>query len=90
MIPYPLLCEAAKVDTESKICPGMAKTEQGETYVFDGRTPGPRGVCCQAFGALTAFRAAMMVTDKLASETQGHLDILCPHGVVTFRLSRRT
>jgi uncharacterized repeat protein (TIGR04076 family) len=66
----------------------MAKTEQGEVYVFDGRTPGARGICCQAFTAMNAFRTALMVTDKLDSEKDGHLDVTCPHGAVTFRLTR--
>lgn len=88
MIPHRIQCEAVKVNTESGICPGMAETEQGEVYLFDGRTPAPRGICCQAFAAMGAFRAALMVTDKLASEVQGHLDITCPHGAVTFRLTR--
>ncbi len=88
MIPYRISCEAVAVNTESKICPGMAKTEQGEAYVIDARTPGSRGICCQAFAAMTAFRAALMVTEKLDSERQGHLDVICPHGAVTFRLSR--
>jgi uncharacterized repeat protein (TIGR04076 family) len=88
MIPHRIRCEALSVNTESGICPGMAKTEQGEVYVMDGRTPGPRGICCQAFGALSGFRAAQMVTDKLDSEKSGHLEISCPHGVVTFRLTR--
>ena len=88
MIPHRIQCEAAVVKTESGVCPGMAKTEQGEVYVFDGRTPGPRGICCQAFAAINAFRVAQMVTDTLASEKQGHLDITCPHGAVTFRLTR--
>jgi len=51
MIPHRIRCEAAVVNTESGICPGMAKTERGEVYVMDGRTPGTRGICCQAFTA---------------------------------------
>lgn len=89
MIPHSIHVEACSVGTESGICPGMAKTEQGETYVMDGRTPqGARGICCQAFTAMSPFRAAMMTTDRLASEQDGHLDVVCPHGAVTFRLSR--
>ena len=90
MTPHTIRCEAVAVDTESGICPGMAKTEQGETYIMDGRTPAARGICCQAFAAMSAFRAAMMVTDKLNSEHDGHLELKCPHGVVTFRLSRES
>jgi uncharacterized repeat protein (TIGR04076 family) len=88
MIPHSIRCEAAVVNTKSGVCPGMAKTEQGEVCVMDGRTPGIRGICCQAFTAMSPFRAAMMMTDKLESEHDGYLEVKCPHGVVTFRLSR--
>jgi len=87
-MPHSIQVEAAIVGTESRVCPGMAKTEQGEIYVLDGRTPSARGICCQAFDAMNSFRTAMMVTDQLASEKDGNLDITCPHGVVTFRLTR--
>jgi len=88
MIPHQIRCHAVSVNTESKVCPGIAKTEQGEVYVLDARTPGPRGICCQAFTALSATKLAMMVTEKLEGENQGSLDVRCPHGAVTFRLSR--
>lgn len=89
MIPHSIRAEACTVRTESRTCPGMAQTEQGEVYTLDARTPaGGRGICCQAFTAMTPFRAAMMTTDKLASEQDGHLDVVCPHGSVTFRLTR--
>ena len=38
MIPYRIRCEAVAVGTETGICPGGARTEQGEVYVIDGRT----------------------------------------------------
>ncbi len=89
MKPHSIQVEAFAVRTESRVCPGMAKTAQGEVYVMDGRTPpGSLGICCQAFTAMNAFRTALMVTDKLDSETDGHLEVTCPHGAVTFRLSR--
>jgi uncharacterized repeat protein (TIGR04076 family) len=88
MIPHQIRCQAVAVNTESKVCPGIAKTEQGEVYVLDARTPGPRGICGQAFSALNAIKTAMMVTDKLEGESRESLDVRCPHGAVTFRLSR--
>lgn len=88
MIPHPIRCQAVAVNTESKVCPGLAKTEQGEIYVLDARTPGPRGICGQAFSAMNAMKTAMMVTEKVGRENQESLDITCPHGAVTFRLSR--
>jgi uncharacterized repeat protein (TIGR04076 family) len=88
VIPHAIRCEAVAVRTESKVCPGVAKTEQGEVYVLDARTPSPRGICCQALTALNSMKTAMMVTEKLRGETQESLDVSCPHGAVTFRLSR--
>jgi uncharacterized repeat protein (TIGR04076 family) len=88
MIPNRVRCQAVAVRTESKVCPGLAKTEQGETYVLDARTPGPRGICCQAFAAMSAQKLALMVTEKIEGENPDGQDITCPHGAVTFRLSR--
>ena len=80
-------CEAVNVRTDTGICSGIAKTKQGEVYELDGRTPQPVGMCCQALAALNATRLALAVTQK-ESEVKDPFDITCPHGVVTFRLSR--
>jgi uncharacterized repeat protein (TIGR04076 family) len=81
-------CEAIHVNTDSKICPGIAKTEQGEVFIMGGRTPEPKGICCQAFSAIGPMKLTMMLTDKMDWEKKEHFDITCPHGVVTYRLSR--
>ena len=80
-------CEAVTVKTDNGVCAGVAKTRQGEIYELDGRTPQPVGMCCQALAALNATRLALAVTPT-GSEVRDPLDITCPHGVVTFRLSR--
>jgi hypothetical protein len=80
-------CEAVTVRTDNRVCVGVAKTRQGEVYELDGRTPQPVGMCCQALAALNATRLALAVTSA-ESELSDPLDITCPHGVVTFRLSR--
>ena len=80
-------CEAVAVRTESGTCPGIAKTQRGEVHAIGARTPGA-GMCCQAFAALNSMRHVMMLTQKLEWETQPHFDVTCPHGAVTFRLSR--
>jgi hypothetical protein len=82
-----LTYEAAVVRTGDGICAGVAKTRRGEVYELDGRTPGPTGMCCQAFAALNSTRLAMAVTPK-GSDVKDPFDITCPHGAVTFRLSR--
>jgi hypothetical protein len=86
-MPSRIRCEAMTVRTDTGICPGMAKTRKGEIYEIGNRTPEPEGMCCQAFGALHAVRTAMAVTLK-GSDVRDPFDITCPHGAVTFRLSR--
>jgi hypothetical protein len=80
-------CEAVSVRTEDGTCPGVAKTRLGEVHALDGLTPGPTGMCCQAFAALNSTRLAMAVTPG-GSDVKDPFDITCPHGAVTFRLSR--
>lgn len=90
MNPRQIQCEALNVGTETKVCPGLAKTEQGEVYLLDARTPGPKGICCQALTAMNSLRLVLSVTDQEDLENLDHFDVTCPHGAVTFRLSRKT
>jgi len=81
-------CEVVDVKTDTAVCPGVAKTRKGEVYELDGRTPaGQEGMCIQALGALNANRLVMAVTPTEA-EAKDSLDITCPHGFVTLRISR--
>jgi uncharacterized repeat protein (TIGR04076 family) len=66
----------------------MAKTEKGEVFIIDGRTPSSRGICCQSFSSIAPMKLAMMYTDKMSWEKNDYFDIVCPHGYVTYRLSR--
>lgn len=88
MILQQIRCEAVAVATDSGICPGMAKTERGETFIIGARTPGATGICCQAFTSLAPMKLAMMYTEKMSWEKNEYFDVTCPHGAVTFRLSR--
>jgi uncharacterized repeat protein (TIGR04076 family) len=88
MILNKIKCEAITVNTDSGICPGLAKTEKGEIYIIDARTPSSRGICCQAFTAMSSMKLAMMYTEKMEWESKEYFDIVCPHGHVTYRLSR--
>ena len=81
-------CEAVDVQTDSGICPRVANTEKGEVSLIGARTPKSRGICCQAFGAINSMKLAMSLTDKMDWETKDYFDVVCPHGFVTFRLSR--
>jgi uncharacterized repeat protein (TIGR04076 family) len=83
-------CEAVSVKTETGVCPGLAKTEQGEVFVIGPRTPESTGICCQAFSAMAPMKLAMAYTERMEWEKNDYFDITCPHGVVTYRLSRTT
>ncbi len=84
---HSIRCEAIDVRTDSKICPGMAKTQEGEVYTLGGRTP-EKGICSSALTAIHPWSLAMMLTDKMDWEQKDYFDVTCPHGNVTFRLSR--
>jgi uncharacterized repeat protein (TIGR04076 family) len=81
-------CETISVNTDSGICPGVAKTERGEVFIMGARTPDSIGICCQAFSAIGPMKLALSLTEKMGWETKEYFDVVCPHGFVTFRLSR--
>ena len=81
-------CQAIDVRTDTGVCPGLARTEKGEEYIIDGRTPESKGMCSNAFCALASQFFTMMVTNELPGEKDGAFDRVCPHGAVTFRVSR--
>ncbi len=88
MILNQIRCEAIKVNADTGICPGIAKTERGEVFIIGARTPASKGICCQAFSAMAPMKLVMMYTDKMEWEKNEYFDIVCPHGFVTYRLSR--
>ncbi|MCP4137420.1 MAG: TIGR04076 family protein [bacterium] len=85
---YEIKCEAREVRTESGVCPGMAKIERGEEFVLGPRTPEARGFCTNSLTAVYPMSVAMRLTDKMDWEKEEHFDIVCPHGAVTYRISR--
>ena len=44
---HTIKCEAIDVRTDSEICPGMAKIQQGEAWILGARTPESKGICSQ-------------------------------------------
>jgi len=78
---------AHKVKTEGGICPGIAKTKEGEVGFFKGRTP-DQPVCVQALNSILPMAHAMSLTDKMEWEKKDFFEITCPHGAVVFRISR--
>jgi uncharacterized repeat protein (TIGR04076 family) len=81
-------CEAFEVRTESGICPGIAQTRKGEVFVLGARTPDSKGICLQALSAIGPMKLSMSLTEKMDWETKDYFDVTCPHGAVTYRLSR--
>ena len=79
---------AIKVRTESGICPGMAKIQQGEMWVLGARTPDGTGLCSNAFGAIYPMALAMRLTEKMDWEKRDAFEITCPHGKVTYQITR--
>lgn len=85
---HSIQCEAIDVRTDSGICPGIAKTRQGESHIISGRTPASPGICSNAFCALSNAIFVMMTNDTRPVKMNDHYDLVCPHGKVTFRMSR--
>jgi len=83
-----ILCEVASVRTTTGVCPGSARCRQGDTFILGARTPEPSGLCGRAFHALHPMAFAMRWSDKMEFEKGDFVEITCPDGFVTFRLSR--
>ncbi len=83
----PIHINAFEVKTESGVCPGIAKIEQGEEFIMSGRTP-DNPVCVQALNAILPMAHAMSLTEKMAWEKKDFFQVTCPHGNVVFRISR--
>jgi uncharacterized repeat protein (TIGR04076 family) len=85
---FKMKCDVIDVRTESGICPGEAETQNGEQYVLGARTPESNSICANALAAIHPMSLAMRMTDKMYWEKKDHFDLVCPHGAVTFRISR--
>lgn len=88
MTNFKIKCVAVDVRSESGICPGSAKCQRDETYILTARTPEPTGMCGRAFAAVHPMAFAMRWTKDMAWEKTDHVDVTCPDGFVTFRLTR--
>ena len=87
MADYKISCEVIDVRTESGICAGSARCRKGEKYTITARTPEP-GICGRSFASMHSTAFAMRWTEELPFEKAGHVDIVCPDGAVTYRLTR--
>ena len=88
MANYKIKCEAVDVRSESGTCSGSAKCKKGEIYILTARTPEPGGMCGRAFAAVHPTAFAMRWSEKMDWEKAEHVEVICPDGAVTYRLSR--
>lgn len=88
MTSHQIQVEAVEVRTDSGTCPGMARTQQGETFILGARTPEGPGICANALSAIYPMTFALRLTDRMDWEQRDHFDMVCPHGRVTYRMSR--
>jgi len=88
MANFILKCEIVKVAAESGVCSGSAKCREGEAYILTARTPEPAGMCGRAFAAIHPMAFAMRWSERMDCEKHDYVDITCPDGSVTYRLSR--
>ena len=88
MANYKIQCVAIEVKTESEICPGSANCKKNETCILTARTPEPKGMCGRAFAAIHPMAFAMRWTEMMIWEKNDYIDIVCPDGFVTYRLTR--
>ncbi|MBY9005603.1 MAG: hypothetical protein KGD63_02495 [Candidatus Lokiarchaeota archaeon] len=88
MLKHSIKIEAIEINTDSGICPGMAKTKNGEINILGARTPNGDGICSSALTAIQPWGHSMMLTDKMDWEQNDYFDVTCLHGYVKFRLSR--
>ena len=85
---FRIQCAAAEVRTASGTCPGSGRCRKGDTYILGPRTPA--GMCARAFTVVYPMAFAMRWTDRMDWEKTGHVDVICPDGHVTYRLTRLT
>ncbi len=79
--------EAVEIAGGKRMCKGRAQTCLGQGWTLRVHTP--EGLCARAFAALYPHALAMRFAEKTLFERNGpYIDIRCPDGEVTFRLSR--
>jgi len=86
MMEYRIKCEVIRL-AELKCCKVGMKL--GDTFTLGPLTPEPRPICSAAFLSLYSLANALRFTERTTLEdADGHHDVVCPDGTVTFRLSR--
>lgn len=88
MTAHKVRCEVVEVATETHCCLGSASCKEGEVYVVTARTPAAPGMRGRAYHAIHPVALGMRFTEGLPFEQEGHIDVVCPDGLVTYRISR--
>lgn len=83
----PVLIEVVSIGGGER-CKGRAKTRLGDKYEMHICTP--KGMCARSFAMLYPYMLAMRFASKTGFERKGpYVDLVCPDGDVTFRLTRK-
>lgn len=84
----PVVIEVIGIADGKDRCKGRAKTCLGSCYEMHVHTP--KGLCARAFSMLYPYMLAMRFAEATVFERKGpYIDLVCPDGDVTFRLTRR-
>ncbi len=84
----PVTIEVVAIEGGKAKCKGGARTCMGQKATVHVLTP--EGLCARAFAVLYPYILAMRFAEKTMFERQGpYVDIVCPDGDVTFRLTRK-
>jgi uncharacterized repeat protein (TIGR04076 family) len=87
MADYKIKCIVVDIKTSTGVCPGSAKCRKDEEYIITARTPDVV-MCGRAFAAIHPMAFGMRWSDKLQFERNNYVDVACPDGFVTYRLTR--
>jgi hypothetical protein len=80
---YSIRIEAGKVDTESGVCPGVAKTQQCERHVLTGRAHKASSAYANSFKAIYPMVLAVRQTEEMGWEEEDSFETTCPQGKMT-------
>ena len=87
MLNYKINCEIIGIKGDALVCPGSARVKSGASW-----TIGPviqDGMCSRSFLSIFPVALAMRHSEEVPMERgKGFVDITCPDGQTTYRLTR--
>jgi uncharacterized repeat protein (TIGR04076 family) len=91
MVDYRIKCEVARIKGDEECCPGSAQMKRGDVFILGVRTPEPNGMCARTYASIYPTSMALRFSEEMPWEKgRGYVEIVCPDGLVTYRLSRIT